>query len=236
MEKMIVSAFLVILLFPALLFALAGDFFWPEGWIFSLLLLALSYSTILYLYRKDPTLLAERYKKPGTGNQPLWDRYVIWGIMIGFIIRIAIMPLDARRFGWSPAFPLWVQVPGLAGLIGSSLLLFRSFTDNPFLSALVRLQDDRQQRVVSDGVYGFVRHPMYPGGILMFPGAPLLPGPVYGVLAGLALAVLLMARIRGEEALPEKEPDGCRASMIKVRYRRIPFLWQWRWRETISGI
>ena len=110
------------------------------------------------------------------------------------------MPLDAKRFGWSPVFPLWLKVVGVALLVGSAFLFFRSYTDNTFLSPLVRIQEDRKQQVVSTGVYGFVRHPMYLGGILMFIGAPLLLGSLYGVLVGLALTVLLMARIVGEEA------------------------------------
>src|SRR5262249_59006751 len=50
------------------------------------------------------------------------------------------------------------------------------------LSPLIRIQTERKQHVVSTGVYGLVRHPMYLGAILMFIGAPLLLGSVYGVL------------------------------------------------------
>jgi protein-S-isoprenylcysteine O-methyltransferase Ste14 len=111
------------------------------------------------------------------------------------------MPLDAKRFGWSPAFPLALNALGMVALVGSFFLFFRSYTDNTFLSPRVRLQDDRTQRVVSTGVYGFVRHPMYLCGILMFIGTPLLLGSLYGVLVGFALTVLLMARIVGEESM-----------------------------------
>ena len=225
MEKKIVSAFLFILIFPALIFLLSGNFTWPEGWIFSLWLLLLCYSTILYLYRKDPALLAERYKKPGAGNQPGWDRYVVYGIMIGFALWFVIMPLDAQRFGWSPVFPVWVKILGGAGLAGSFFLFFRAYTDNTFLSPLVRIQEDRNQRVVTTGVYGFVRHPMYLGGSLMFVGAPLLLGSFFGVLAGLALTILLMARILGEEAMLIRDLEGYREYTQNVRYRLIPFLW-----------
>jgi len=38
---------------------------------------------------------------------------------------------------------------------------------------------------------------MYLGAILMFVGAPLVLGSLYGVLVGFALTILLMARIRG---------------------------------------
>ena len=225
MEKKVVSAFLFILIFPAFILILSGNYFWPEGWIFSIWLLLLCYSTILYLYRKDPALLAERYKQPGAGNQERWDRYVVYGLVIGFVLWVIIMPLDAQRFGWSPVFPVWVKVLGGAGLIGSFFLFFRAYTDNTFLSPLVRIQEDRNQRVVSTGVYGFVRHPMYLGGSLMFMGAPLLLGSFFGVLAGLALTILLMARILGEEAMLIRDLEGYREYTQDVRYRLIPFLW-----------
>ena len=150
MEKKIVFAFLYILLFPVLLLLLSGDFTWPEGWIFSIWFIILCFSTILYLYRKDPALLEERYKQPGHGNQEPWDRYVVYGLVVGFILWIVIMPLDAKRFGLSPVFPLWLKVLGGALLAGSFFLFFRSYADNTFLSPLVRIQEDRKQRVVSD--------------------------------------------------------------------------------------
>jgi hypothetical protein len=126
MEKKVIFAFFYILLFPFLFFLLSGDITWPEGWIFSIWFIILCFSTILYLYRKDPALLAERYIQPGTGNREHWDRYVVYGIMIGFILWIVIMLLDAKRFIWSPVFPLWLNVLGGAPLAASYFLFFRS--------------------------------------------------------------------------------------------------------------
>jgi protein-S-isoprenylcysteine O-methyltransferase Ste14 len=225
MEKKIVPTLLFILVFPALILILSGDLLWPAGWVFSTWFILLCFSTILYLYRKDPALLEERYQKPGSGNQQGWDRYVVYGLLVGFILWIAIMPLDAKRFGWSPVFPLWLNVVGGAGLAGSFFLFFRSFADNTFLSPLVRIQEERKQQVVSTGVYGFVRHPMYLGAILMFIGAPVLLGSLYGVLTGLALSLLLMARIVGEEKMLVRELDRYREYTKIVRYRLIPLLW-----------
>ena len=225
MKKKIILAFLYILLFPALLFVISGDFTWPEGWIFSIWFLGLCYTTILYLYRKDPALLEERYKQPGTGNQEGWDRYVVYGLLVGFILWFFVMPLEVKRFGLSAGFPLWLKFFGGAALAGSFFLFFRSYTDNTFLSPLVRIQKDREQQVVSTGVYGFVRHPMYLGATLMFFGAPLLLGSCYGLLAALALTALLMARILGEEEMLARELEGYREYTQKVRYRLFPGLW-----------
>jgi protein-S-isoprenylcysteine O-methyltransferase Ste14 len=225
MEKKVVFAFLYILIFPALILLLSGDLFWPAGWIFCIWFILLCYSTILYLYKKDPALLEERYRKPGTGNQEGWDRSVVYWLVIGFTFWIVIMPLDAKRFGWSPVFPLWLNILGGVMLAGSFFLFFRSYTDNTFLSPLVRIQEERKQQVVSTGVYGIVRHPMYLGAILMFAGAPLLLGSWFGLLPGLALSVLLMVRIIKEEEMLARELDGYREYMQKVRYRLVPFLW-----------
>ena len=225
MDKKVIVSFLYILIFPALILILSGDLTWTGGWIFCIWFIVLCFSTILYLYRKNPALLAERYKQPGTGNQENWDRFVVYGLLAGFIIWIVIMPLDAKRFGWSPLFPLWVIAVGVAMLAGSFFLFFRSYTDNTFLSPLVRIQNDREQSVMSTGVYGFVRHPMYLGGILMFLGAPLLLGSCFGIAAGLALTILLMARIIGEEKMLIRELRGYPEYIQKVRYRLIPFVW-----------
>ena len=225
MDKKVVSAFLFILIFPGLILVLSGDLLWPAGWIFSLWFILLCFSTILYLYHKDPALLAERYQKPGAGNQESWDTYVVYGIMIGFTIWILVMPLDAKRFGWSPLFPLWLNILGLAGMAGSFFLFFRSYTDNTFPSPLVRIQEERKQKVVSTGVYGFVRHPMYLGAILMFLGVPLLLGSVCGVVVGVALTLLLAGRITGEEKMLARDLEGYREYTQKVSFRLVPLLW-----------
>jgi protein-S-isoprenylcysteine O-methyltransferase Ste14 len=214
-----------ILLFPALVLLLSGDWCWVEGWIFSAWFIVLCATTILYLYRKDPALLAERYRKPGTANQKGWDKYAVFGLMAGFFSWIIIMPLDARRFCWSPCFPLWIKILGGIFLGFSFFLFYRSYTDNTFLSALVRIQEERKQRVVSTGVYGFVRHPMYLGGILLFIGVPMLLGSVLGLLIGMLMLFLLVIRIIGEEKMLLDELDGYEEYRKRVRYRLFPYIW-----------
>ncbi|MHB8337895.1 MAG: hypothetical protein ACYDEE_10810 [Ignavibacteriaceae bacterium] len=98
--------FIYILIYPTLLLLLSGDWLWTEGWIFSIWFIALSFTTIIYLYHNNPDLLAERYKKPGTANQKGWDKYVVIGLVLGFFIWIIIMPLDVKRYEWTKYFPL----------------------------------------------------------------------------------------------------------------------------------
>jgi protein-S-isoprenylcysteine O-methyltransferase Ste14 len=221
----IIFTILYLFLWPTLFLFISGDWFWIEGWIFSIWFIVLCFTTIIYLYRKDPELLAERYRKPGTANQKAWDKYVVYGLLIGFIAWIVIMPLDAKRYGWTTYFPLWLKILGGIGLILSFFFFYRSYTDNTFVSPLVRIQTERKQQVVSTGVYGFVRHPMYLGGILMFIGTPLLLGSYFGIALGLIITVLLAFRTLGEEQMMLKELDGYEEYKRKVKYRFIPLIW-----------
>jgi protein-S-isoprenylcysteine O-methyltransferase Ste14 len=214
-----------LLVWPALVLLLAGDWTWPEGWIFGGWFVAVGASTVAWLSRRDPGLLAERYRMLGTGGQSGRDRSIVYILTVGFIIWIALMPLDARRFHWTPRLPLAVELVGDALLALSWLLLFRSFADNTFGSALVRVQTERGHRVVSTGVYGWVRHPMYLGATLMFVGGPLVTGAVSALGVGLALVVLLAVRSLDEEALLTRELPGYAEYRRRVRYRFVPFVW-----------
>jgi protein-S-isoprenylcysteine O-methyltransferase Ste14 len=217
--------FIYVLVFPLVLLWLSGNWYWIQGWIFSIWFLGLSYYTLIYLYRYDPGLLEERYKKPGTGNEKGWDKYFIYIMFPSFILWFVIMPLDAERFSLTTNFPLILEVVGFLLLVGSAFLLFRSFKDNSFVSPLVRIQSERNQKLVSTGVYGFVRHPMYLGGIMLFLGAPLLLESIYGIIIGIFLSIIFIGRTIGEERMLIRELDGYLEYMDKVRYRLIPHVW-----------
>jgi protein-S-isoprenylcysteine O-methyltransferase Ste14 len=214
-----------VLVYPALLLLLSGNWLWVEGWIFSAWFVALSATAIIYLYVRDPALLVERYQMPGTANQKGWDRYVVFGIVGWFMVWFGIMPLDSQRYAWTAPFPIWLQALGGGLLLPSAVLFLRAYTDNTFLSPLVRIQSDRKQRVVSTGVYGFVRHPMYLGASLLFVAAPMLLGSLWGIGLGVAGIGLLVGRIVGEEKTLTDELEGYVDYKTKVRYRLIPFVW-----------
>src|SRR5690349_7082892 len=123
LSKVIGSLF-YLLIFPVMLLYLAGDWRWPEGWVYSIIFLAMSFGTLLYLYFHDPALLKERFGSPIQLTQKSWDKVLLSLFFVDFLVWFAIMPLDARRFHWSPVFPLWLRAIGTVLLISAIVLVF----------------------------------------------------------------------------------------------------------------
>jgi protein-S-isoprenylcysteine O-methyltransferase Ste14 len=220
----LVAALVGVLGLATFMLWLSGDWRWLEGRIFGVWWGSFVAALLWWLRSKDPALLAERMRMPGSGGESRSDVAILIGIKVCFLALIVVPALDVR-FGWTPRLPLWSEVCGGILLLGGSFPFFRAFTDNTYASQLVRIQTERGQHVIDTGVYGFVRHPMYLGASLVFVGAALLLGSVYGLLAGLALVGLLILRIFGEEKLLARDLEGYRAYCEKVRYRLIPHVW-----------
>jgi protein-S-isoprenylcysteine O-methyltransferase Ste14 len=221
----IFNSLFIIILFPAIILSVSGNWLWVEGWIFSLWFDVMVLSNYVYLYLYDPALLAERSKAPGSDNQKKWDKVLLTGAYLMALAWFILMPLDAKRFGWSPVFPVWLKVFGGVVLLPAFYLIYRATVENTFLSTMVRIQTDRKQHVISTGVYGFVRHPMYLGMLLMLLGAPLMLGSIFGVIIGLIALIVLAGRIIGEEKMLVNELEGYAEYKKKVKYRLIPFIW-----------
>jgi protein-S-isoprenylcysteine O-methyltransferase Ste14 len=202
----------------------SGNWLWTEGLVFSGWFLVLCQSLTIWLYIKNPCLFAERLK-PNKGNQKLWDKVFVALLELVFLGWLVLQPLDASRFHWSPLFPVWLKVIGGIMLFPSAILFVKSYIDNPYLSAVVRIQDDRNQKVVSTGVYRFVRHPMYLGGFLFFVGMPLLLGSLVGVAFAVMFIIGFVFRILGEEKMLTQELEGYTEYTTRVKYRIFPYIW-----------
>ncbi len=223
---LILNIVMTTLFFPALILLLAGNWRWVEGWIFGLWMAAMIVFNMTYLYFKDPALLAERTKRPGSEkNEKTWDKILLPAVLLLAVAWLIILPLDAERFHWSPAFPLWLKIIGGLALIPAFYLIEWTTMANTFMSTMVRIQEERKQHVITTGTYGFVRHPLYLGCALMMFGMPLLVGSVVGlVLTAIGMAALIY-RIGGEEKMMVNELEGYNDYKKKVKYRLVPLIW-----------
>jgi protein-S-isoprenylcysteine O-methyltransferase Ste14 len=84
---------------------------------------------------------------------------------------------------------------------------------------------EADQPLVSTGLYGLVRHPMYFGTVIMMVGTPPALDSLWGLLAVVAAVPVLAARILDEEKLLNAELTGYRDYTQQVRYRLIPGVW-----------
>lgn len=217
-------SFVYLLLFPLVFFVLAGDWRWLEGWLFVLIFFGGSSATLLYLYFADPALLHERYASPLQKEQKSWDKVLLMVFFLEFLAWFLIMPLDAKRFGWTSTFPFWLRVVGAIFFALGFYWMFAAMRENTFAAPVVKMQKERGQEVVSTGPYAKVRHPMYTGALLMFLNGPLLVSSYAGVILGLVLTITIAIRSIGEETMLKEELAGYREYMQRVRWRMIPFV------------
>ena len=222
-SKLVLQTFVWFGVMGALLFLSAGTLHWPGAWVFLVVMVALSLTLGVALARRDPGLMNERLSPPIQKNQTAADKILLSVLLLGMFAWQVLMGLDFR-FGWSPV-PLWGQVIGALILLLGIWICYLVMLENSFAAPVVKIQDERGQRVITTGPYSFVRHPMYAGAILFFAGTALLLGSWWGLASVLVFVVLLAIRTFIEEATLRTGLQGYDDYAAQVRYRLIPRIW-----------
>ena len=157
---------------------------------------------------------------PGAESRPL-QKLIIAVAFFSVIAMIVISALD-YRFAWS-SVPAAVSVLGLV-LVGVGLTIAMLVTiQNGYAAANVTVEAGQQ--LASTGWYGFVRHPMYFGNVILMIGTPLALGSYWGLLIVIVGLGVLALRITDEETLLIEQLAGYRDYMDKVHYRLVPYVW-----------
>jgi protein-S-isoprenylcysteine O-methyltransferase Ste14 len=220
--KLFVSAlvkFLIgLLLVGLLIFLPAGTLAYPGGLLFLCLLFIPMLLMGIVMLARARDLLAKRLDaKEKQAAQKGVQSLAGLVFMAGFVLA----GLDFR-FGWSN-MPLPVVIAAsLTFLIGYGLYA-EVMRENAYLSRTVKVEEG--QTVVSTGLYGIVRHPMYLASVLMFLSIPLVMGSWYALIPFAFYPLLMVVRILDEEKLLTAELSGYEAYKRKVKYRMIPFIW-----------
>jgi protein-S-isoprenylcysteine O-methyltransferase Ste14 len=224
MKSLIIQLGGLFMVFALILFLSAGTIAWAAGWAFLILFFVPVLLLTTWLVKNSPGVLNERLAGMTHKNQKAWDKVMVVILNLAFFGGLIFMALDGGRYHWSQV-PGWVQVLGGVLLLLGLGIISLVFRENSFLSAVVRIQDDRGQTVVSTGPYGYVRHPMYAGGIFFIVGITLLLGSWYGLIPAVILLVVVSRRAVMEENTLRQELQGYDAYMNQVKYRLIPSLW-----------
>ena len=207
-----------VVLTALLIFLPAGTLRFWNGWLLMAVLFLPMLLAGCVMFVKAPELLRRRLNAKERETE---QKGVIIRSGLLFVAAFVIAGLG-YRFGW-PMLPRWACLV-FAGVFLLGYALFAEvLRENAYLSRTVEVQAG--QRVVDTGLYGVVRHPMYLATLLLFLSMPLILGSVYAFAVMLGYLPVITARIRGEEALLERELAGYREYKQKVRYRLIPGIW-----------
>jgi protein-S-isoprenylcysteine O-methyltransferase Ste14 len=207
--------------FGLVLFLPAGTFHYWQAWVFVAVFAVSTFVPSVYLAVRYPDALARRMKAGPTAETRPVQRVIITATFLAGIAVMVISALD-WRFGWS-SVPLWLVISGDVmvgvGLLGAQLVVVQ----NNYAGASITVEEG--QPLVSTGLYGIVRHPMYAGSLIMMLGTPPALGSLWGLTAVLAAVPVLMARLLDEEKALTDDLAGYAEYTRQVRYRLIPGVW-----------
>lgn len=208
-------------LFGLALFLPAGTFNYWQAWLFIAVFAATTAGPSIYWARKRPEVLRRRMNAGPAAETRTAQKVIVTGIQLWFFAVMAVSALD-HRFGWSHV-PTPVVVLGdvlvVVGL-GIALLVVQQ---NSYAAANITVESDQQ--LVSTGLYGLVRHPMYSGALIMTAGIPLALGSYWGLLGLIPGLIVLGFRILDEEKALTEELAGYPEYMQEVRHRLVPGVW-----------
>lgn len=201
-----------------LIFLPAGTLAYFNGWLFMGILFVPMFCAGIVMMIKNPELLKKRLNaKEKQKEQGIVVK--LSGLM--FIAGFIIAGLGIR-FNWY-TLPKGISVGGSAVFLVAYILYAEVLRENAYLSRTIEVQEN--QKVIDTGLYKIVRHPMYSVTLLLFLSMPIVLGSVYSLLIFLSYPFIIAKRIKGEEAILEKELKGYREYKQKVKYRLIPFVW-----------
>lgn len=208
-----------IVVLGALLFLPAWTFDYWQAWVFLAVFVLSTGIPSAYLARKDPPAI-ERRKQAGRESRPV--QRIAVAVLFSCLPAMLVFSAFDHRFGWSP-------VPAVVPLIGDALvaagmaLTVLVVVQNRFAAGNITVESG--QRVVSTGMYGVVRHPMYSVALIAVAGMPLALDSWWGLVFLVPVVIALAVRIRDEEVMLEQELDGYRDYMRSTRFRLIPGVW-----------
>ena len=207
-----------VILLGVLLFLPAWDIKWKNGWLLMAILFIPMFAAGIVMYRKAPDLLRSRLNAKEKQSEQK-DVISYSGIM--FLAAFIFAGLN-HHFGWT-RIPGWLVWAAVVVFLLAYCLFGEVLRENRYLSRTVEVRED--QEVVSTGLYGMVRHPMYTATVLLFLAMPLVLGSWPSFIIMLVYIPIIVKRIKNEEQVLEEELKGYKEYKKKVKYRLIPYVW-----------
>lgn len=201
-----------------LLFVPAGSLKYMQAWLFIGVLFVPMFIAGIIMIFKSPELLKKRLNAKEEESE---QKAVLALSALMFLASFIVAGLNFR-FGW-------IILPNLVSYAATVVFLFayalyaEVMRENEYLSRTVEVQEN--QKVISTGLYGVVRHPMYMSTLLLFLAMPLVLGSIISFAIMLLYIPIIAKRISNEEAVLEAGLEGYTEYKKKVKYKVIPYIW-----------
>jgi protein-S-isoprenylcysteine O-methyltransferase Ste14 len=206
----------------AALFLSSGRLDWGMAWVYICLRVTVGATGMLMIASRHPGLLDERFH-PAQGAKA-WDRPLTGISSLLTLIMLFVAGLDIR-FGWSPEPAISIRLAALIVWLSGDVFSRWAAISNRFYSRAVRIQKDRGHTVVTEGPYRYVRHPGYAGAPVAGLAAPIMLGSLWALVAGAALAFVLVPRTAFEDRTLLEELPGYTDYAQRTRHRLVPRVW-----------
>ncbi|MGB2806319.1 MAG: isoprenylcysteine carboxylmethyltransferase family protein, partial [Sedimentisphaerales bacterium] len=141
----------------------------------------------------------------------------------GFYILPVVTGLDIR-FQWS-YLGFYSTIAGVVLFLVGSVIINWAMIVNTHFEATVRIQNDRDHKVITTGPYKIVRHPGYVGAILWAVATPLIIGSIVGLIPAGIAGLVLIIRTWLEDKTLHSELNGYVEYAGRVKYRLFPGIW-----------
>ncbi len=220
-RKAIIGILRTLIPLIAVVFGPAWTLRYWQGWLCLLSFFVPACLISVYVARHDPALLERRLKAGVLAEKERGQKIVQAVASVVFLADFAVPALDPR-FHWSTV-PAYLYLAGDVMMIVGFVIVFEVFKVNSFTSGIIEVSAD--QRVISTGPYGIVRHPMYDGGLILLFGIPLALGSWWGMLVNLPMFAAVLWRLLDEEKFLSLNLRGYTAYRETVKYRLLPYVW-----------
>ena len=207
-----------VVLFGALIFAPAGTLGWLNGWLMMGILFIPMMIMGIVMLCSAPELLTKRIKNKEERNT---QKGVVALSGLLFIVSFIVAGLN-YHYHWHTLPTILPYIASIIFLIGYAIYA-EVMRENAWLSRTIEVQDG--QSVVSTGLYGIVRHPMYTATILMYLAMPLVLDSLIAFGIMMLYIPIIIRRINDEEQLLKTELPGYTEYCTQVRWRLIPYIY-----------
>lgn len=202
------------------LFVPYGGLNYTLAWLYLAIFTISIVCITLYLFLFDKRLLKRRLSAGPFSEKRIIQKIIQSIAGLAFLGIFVLSAFDYKN--------KWTRVPlgfsylsDLFCLLGFVWLFF-VFKQNTYLSSTIEVQE--KQQVISTGLYGFVRHPMYTGSLTLLVFTPIALGSYYGLFFVFILVVGIAYRAVDEEKELKQNLIGYKKYCEKVKYRLIPFI------------